>query len=123
MKVMMLGPFPRAPERIDGGVAAAITYLSRELVAEPGIDLIGVRVAPGAVGSSENSAFDWPIVDLSLGRGSVSTFYFRQRRRFAEILREFQPDIVHAHGADVSGVLAVGSGYPSVVTVHGLLAE
>lgn len=119
----MLGPFPRAPESIDGGVAAAITYLSQELASDSGIELVGVRVAGGFAGAIPRSQFDWPIVDLPLGRGSVSTFYLRQRLRFAEILREFRPDIVHAQGADASGLLAVGSGYPGVVTIHGLLAE
>lgn len=34
MRVMMIGPFPRSPDRIDGGVAAATMYLCQALAAD-----------------------------------------------------------------------------------------
>jgi glycosyltransferase involved in cell wall biosynthesis len=39
------------------------------------------------------------------------------------LIRRYDPDIVHGQGADLAGLLAVGCGRPSVVTVHGLLSE
>ena len=123
MRVMMIGPYPRAPQRIDGGVAAAMTCLSAALVAIGGVDLIGVRIVPGAAYGANESEFPWPIVDLSLGRGSLSTLFMRQKRRFTDLIRRYKPDVVHAQGTDLAGLLAVDSGLPNVVTVHGLLAE
>lgn len=123
MRVMMLGPFPWSQDRIDGGVAAAVTYLAQALVLEAGVELIGVRVAGGGRALAPGSWLGWPVVDLPLDRGSVSTLYWRQRRRFREIVDQYQPDIVHAQGADVSGLLAVGCGVPAVVTIHGVLGE
>jgi glycosyltransferase involved in cell wall biosynthesis len=123
MRVMMLGPFPRSPDRIDGGVAAAVTYLAQALVREPGVELIGVRVSGGARKSVPDSSLGWPVVDLPLDPGSVSTLFWRQKRRFRELISEYRPDIVHAQGADLSGLLAVGCKVPAVITIHGVLRE
>lgn len=119
----MLGPFPRSLSRIDGGVAAATTYLSQALVKRPDIELAGVRLAGRAVtrGAAEN--LGWPVANFELGRFGVSTMFYAQRRRFQSLLRRYRPDLIHAQGADVSGYLAVRSGYPTVVTIHGILAE
>ena len=38
---MMIGPYPGSPDRIDGGAASALVYLSQELASRPGVELIG----------------------------------------------------------------------------------
>jgi glycosyltransferase involved in cell wall biosynthesis len=123
IRVMMIGPYPTSPDRIDGGVASALLYLSQALSDEPSIDLVGVRIAKGHTDASSVEGFGWPVTDLPLGRMSLSTFYRRQRNQLRDLLKRFRPDIVHAQGADIAGYLAVGCGLPAVVTVHGLLAE
>lgn len=123
IRVLMLGPFPRSLTRIDGGVAAATTYLSRALASLPGIELIGVRLAGRAVTRGPVDELGWPVVNFELGRFGVSTMFHAQRRRFQTLLAQYRPDIIHAQGADASGYLAVRSGYPAVVTVHGILSE
>lgn len=120
---MMIGSYPRTPGRINGGVAAAMMYLSGELARTSGIELIGVRIAKDEADASDASQFDWTIVDLPLGRLSLSTLYGRQRKRLAELVARYNPDILHAQGADIAGFLAVRSTVPSVITIHGLLAE
>jgi glycosyltransferase involved in cell wall biosynthesis len=120
---MMIGPYPRSPDRIDGGVAAAMTYLSQALVATQGIQLIGVRIAWNGEGSWQFDEFGWPIVDLSLGRLGLSTLYRRQKARLRHLISQYRPDIIHGQGVDVAGYLSVNSGMPSIVTVHGLLSE
>jgi len=122
MRVMMLGPYPRSPHRIDGGVAAAMTYLSTALRETSGVELVGVRLA--SVPSGRDGAdFPWPVVDLPLERLSLSTLYARQKSQLAKLIHRFRPEIVHAQGTDVAGFVAVTCGLPTVVTVHGLLAE
>lgn len=123
MRVMMLGPFPRSPERVDGGVSAATMYLSEALARLPGVDLIGVRIGGARVTRGPAAELGWPVVDLNLGRFAVSTFFRRQQRRLEALIREFKPDLVHAQGADASGYLALRSGKPAVVTIHGVLVE
>lgn len=43
--------------------------------------------------------------------------------RLRKCLAEIKPGIVHAQGAGVDGFLATKSGYPSVVTIHGMIGE
>lgn len=123
MRVMMIGPYPESPDRIDGGVAAALMYLSRALAHDPAVELIGVRVANGHGAGDAGKGFGWPVVDLPLGRMSLSTLYRRQRDRLRKLLNQYEPNVVHAQSADIAGYLAVESGVPTVVTVHGLLME
>ena len=118
-----MAPFPRSPDRIDGGVAAAITYLSQALVKMPGVELVGVRIAWDAGESRTSDGMGWPIDDLALDRMSLSTLYWRQKRRLRELIRHYQPTVIHAQGTDVAGFLAIGCGLPAVVTVHGILGE
>lgn len=122
-RILMIGPYPSSPERINGGVAAALKYLSDALVAGGEVDLSGVRIARNAQDRCDASSYLFPVDDLPLGRFSLSTMYRRQLGQLREIIATRRPDIVHAQGADISGYLAVRCGVPAVVTIHGLLAE
>jgi len=123
IRVMMVGPFPRSPAMIDGGVASAVTYLSQALAKRTDIDLVGVRIAKDQNDACEVRKYDWPMADLQLGRLGLSTLYRRQQRQLGELIAHFRPDIVHGQESDIAGFLAVRSGLPAVVTVHGLLGE
>src|SRR5262245_40968376 len=107
VRVLMIGPYPRAADKIDGGVAAATTYLSQALARRTDVELIGVRVARDGRDQPEDRTFGWPIADLPLGRLSLSTNFFPQRRRLRELLARYEPQVVHAQGADLAGLLAV----------------
>lgn len=120
---MMIGPYPGSPDRIDGGAASALTYLSQELASRPGMELIGVRIAGSGTDAPGDSNFEWPIVELPLTRLGLTTLYRQQRKHFDNLLQRYRPDIVHAQGIDLPGYLAVNSGVPAIVTVHGILGE
>src|SRR4030095_9820709 len=96
MRVLMIAPFPRYADRIDGGVAAATMYLCPALSAVPGVDLIGVRGARDGPDLPEEQSLGWPVVDLPLGRLSLSTLFVSQRRRLHEFLLRYDPQGVHA---------------------------
>ncbi len=123
MRVMMIGAYPKSPGRIDGGVAAAMTYLSDALAGDSRVELTGVRITWGNSSQPQESSFPWTIVDLPIERLGLTTLYWRQKRRLAELIRTHKPDIIHGQGTDVAGYLAIQAAVPSVVTVHGLLAE
>jgi glycosyltransferase involved in cell wall biosynthesis len=120
---MMIGPYPGSPSRIDGGAASAVTYLSQELSTRPDIELIGVRVADTTTVSTSGGGFDWPVINLPLARLGLATLYRRQVRYFDDLQKQYRPDIVHGQGIDLPGYIAVNSGRPSVVTVHGIVGE
>jgi glycosyltransferase involved in cell wall biosynthesis len=119
---MMVGPFPRTPDRINGGVAAAQMYLSQALVDSGAVELIGIRISKGGVACAD-AGFNWQMEDLSLGRFSLTTLYRRQLSAMGNAIARFKPDVVHAQGTDVAGYIAVRLFSRTVVTVHGLLAE
>ncbi len=119
----MIGPFPLSPARIDGGVAAAMTYLAQALVGGQKVDLIGIRVGAGDRQVASDAGFDWPILDLSIGRLGLARRYRREQLALAGAIRKFRPDIIHGQGLDLPGWLAVGRRVPSVVTVHGIIRE
>jgi glycosyltransferase involved in cell wall biosynthesis len=123
MRVMMIAPFPRRADRIDGGVAAATMYLCQALVARPDVELVGVRVAPGRGNHAEDDALGWSVADLPLGRMALTSLFRPQRQRLRELICRHRPHVVHAQGADLAGLLAVKCGLPAVVTAHGMLAE
>jgi len=120
---MMIGPYPKSPDRIDGGVAAATMYLSQALASRSDIELIGARIARGGDETREDNALGWPVVNVPLGRFGLSTLYLAQRRRFDMLVKKYDPHIIHAQGADVAGLIAVKCRRPAVVTAHGMLAE
>lgn len=109
----MISPFPRSPDRIDGRVATATMYLAQGLVAAPVVELIAVWICNDGIGNSKDRALGWPTVDLPLGSGSLVTLYRRPKRRVREILWRYEPDLVHAEGADLTGLLATSRGYPT----------
>ncbi|TAK51506.1 MAG: glycosyltransferase family 1 protein [Gammaproteobacteria bacterium] len=123
MRVMMIGVFPPSPYRIDGGVAAAMTYLCQALNTNKNVDLVGVRICAAGWCGAEQAPFEWPIVDAPLSRLAFSTCFWRERQQLRKLIHRFQPDIVHAQGVDPEGWIALSCGVPSVVTVHGLLWE
>jgi glycosyltransferase involved in cell wall biosynthesis len=123
MRVMMIAPFPRRADRIDGGVAAATMYLCQALAARPDVELVGVRVTPGRGNEGEDDVLGWSVADLPLGRMALTTLFRPQRQRLRELIQRHRPHVVHAQGADLAGLLAVKCGLPAVVTAHGMLAE
>ncbi len=49
-------------------------------------------------------------------------FYVRKRRNLLRFINEIRPDIVHGHGTEREyGITAVSCGFPSLLTIHGLL--
>jgi glycosyltransferase involved in cell wall biosynthesis len=58
------------------------------------------------------------------GRFSPYFFYWYEIKQIKKILFNIQPDIVHAQGLEsFCGLAASRSGYPNVITVHGVLNE
>jgi glycosyltransferase involved in cell wall biosynthesis len=123
LRVLMLGPYPAKSDAIDGGVSAVVTYLSEALAARPEIELHGARVGAESPRNDTNSAFGFPVHDIPKSALGLVSSYRAQRRRMKELVDSVRPDIVHAQGADLPGYLAIHSGVPSVITVHGMIGE
>ncbi|MGQ9517067.1 MAG: glycosyltransferase family 4 protein [Anaerolineae bacterium] len=121
LRVAMLGPYPRDPGRIAGGVEAVVAVLAKEMAGRPAVEL---HVLSGVTGSRSIEVERRPDMTLYLlprRRFGRATFHLREVWDFRRLLRQIQPDVVHAHGTGVYAGAAVGCPFPSVITVHGIV--
>jgi len=52
------------------------------------------------------------------------TGFYLRKRKFFSVIKRINPDIVHGHGTeDAFGLAAVQSGFPSVVSIQGVIAD
>ncbi|MBN1826457.1 MAG: glycosyltransferase family 4 protein [Candidatus Eisenbacteria bacterium] len=121
MKIAMVGLFPRDPARLLGGVEAVTLRLAEGLAAREEVEL-HVVVASLAW---ERGTFPAPGRTIHSVGGSRLLgnvlLGLPMRRRIAAAIRRIDPDVVHAHSADAFALGALDSGYPTVVTIHGLI--
>ena len=85
-----------------------------------GVTVTRFRYAPerlervGYTGSLHRDALSKPLVALAL-----PAYFWRFRRAARRALRDFRPDVVHAHWWVPSGAVAATLGTPFLVTSHG----
>ena len=62
----------------------------------------------------------WP----GLSNLDARTRFYLQKRKLISEIKKINPDVVHGHGTeDVYGLTAVQSGFPSVVSIQGVIAD
>lgn len=121
LRVALLGPYPRDPDRIGGGVEAVVAVLAREMARRPDMEL---HILSGLTGLRETRVEQRPgmtLYWLPRRRFARATFHWREVLDLRRLLRKIRPDIVHAHGTGVYAGAAVGAPFPAVITVHGIV--
>jgi glycosyltransferase involved in cell wall biosynthesis len=125
IRVAMLGVYPGDSSQITGGVQAAYAYLVRGL---RGLSLVEMNILSIKPSSSFLPS---QVVDRNLTLDFLPVYprYERLRnyRTYQSIvnrcLEKIRPDLVHAQDAGSDALVAIRSGYPTVVTVHGIRWE
>lgn len=121
MRVALLGDYPLCPQRIAGGVEAVLLHLVhgfREL-GEPDLHVITCQAG---IGDEQRCTPEGvPLRVLRRHRLGRLTLHIRDVRRLQNVLQEIEPDVVHAHGTGIYATAALSSGYPAVITVHGIV--
>ena len=122
MKLAMLTFYPRDLEVVPGGIRMVSLNLVRGLLEHPDLDMTVIHC---------HSDIDADAV-VSQGAASVRYLAMPRRRlvpnlitsvgRLVGVLRELQPDLVHAHTAHFA-YAALKAGFPTVLTIHGVLSE
>ena len=122
MRVAILGQFPADPSRFTSGVEAAIVSLVENLPAAGVTELHVIASRSDAVRATTHVG---TAVIHNLPRPSLDrvTLHRRETGAMQAVLRQINPDIVHAHTTVRYAGAAVGSGFPNVVTAHGILAR
>lgn len=125
MRIAILGPYPYPPDRASflGGVEAVVDALAGALshYHQAEVHIVTCDQAAGRYHRFER-ADGVTVHVLPRARMGHILHYRLDIPRFRRLLRELQPDVLHAHGAGIySGVTQHTPEIPAVITLHGLL--
>ncbi|NLG26874.1 MAG: glycosyltransferase family 4 protein [Chloroflexi bacterium] len=123
MRVAVLGQYPLDPRQLAGGVEAAIAYAHAELAVLPDLELHYLACHPSVAEPRHLTVHDTPITFLPRGRLGRVTWHAAEVAALRRELRALAPDLVHAHGTGLYAGAALASGFPAVITAHGIVAE
>lgn len=121
MRVAMMGPYPPDPRGISGGVEAVIVTLLRGLRRFPDLQLEVITCREGIREAKTLPGDEWSVHLLPYKRLGRLTLHRREVGGLMRRLRQLKPDIVHAHGVGIYAEAALRSGYPAVLTLHGVV--
>ena len=121
MRVAIIGGYP-VDEVAIGGAANVCRQIAQLLAARDDLDVHAVTATAAFCG--ERHLEDGRVhVHVAGAAGWLPLgvrLYFGVRRRQVRLLREVAPDIVHAQDP-ADGLFAAEAGFPTVMTVHGIL--
>jgi glycosyltransferase involved in cell wall biosynthesis len=122
MRILLFGPYPRRGEKISGGIMAVVHTLAQGMAQRPDTQVI--------VASA--SSFGPEVVET---RGNIihhrllipprprSRWHGKIRHKLVTLAHTVHPDIIHAHGTAYYANAALDSGFPAVITAHGVVYE
>lgn len=125
LNVLMLGPYPKDPDRLVGGVMAVNWTLANTLVRHHEINKVTVvdlvRARHNQPPVQINEKLEVRYLSVPFLSGDVVIRSQQCVMAVRRILAEVRPDVVHGQGIDRQGEVATRLGLPSVITVHGLV--
>jgi glycosyltransferase involved in cell wall biosynthesis len=122
MRVAILGQFPTDLSRL-GGVEVAIVYLM-DTLRSAGVDDLHIISCRTELQRPQSTTVRGATVHyLPRQNQGRLTWHLRETRRMQALLREIKPDLVHGHSTGLYAGAALGSGFPNVVTAHGIVAR
>jgi glycosyltransferase involved in cell wall biosynthesis len=120
MRIAVIGDYPRDPEHVGGGVEAITLYLLRGLQQFDNMELHVITLrsdVPEKAASHKGIAAHYVKPNHRL---NALTFDLYHQRLLREKLVALQPDLVHAHITGTYALAAARSGFPFVLSVHGI---
>ena len=122
MRVAILGQFPTDLTKL-GGVEVAIVYLM-DTLRSVGVDELHIVSCRTELRREQMTHIRGVTVHyLPRQNQGRLTWHLRETRRMQALLRSLRPDIVHAHSTGLYAGAALGSGFPNVITAHGIVAR
>jgi glycosyltransferase involved in cell wall biosynthesis len=126
LRVAMITDHAASGDKVDGGVQAVTKYLVGALARLEDIELHVLSFKYGITQSQsrEESRYGrYRRYILPGARFGTLTGFRSDQRTLNATLESIQPDLVHGQGAGHNGILASRSRFPSVITIHGIMAE
>lgn len=125
LRIAILSQYPLDLSNTQGGVESSTVGLIKELKKFDDLDLhiITSTKQVNANKTIVSTGFTVHYVSSSRLPRLVTSLTFDQCRLKRKI-REIKPDLIHAHmTAPLYGYPALKSGYPAIITVHGIVSE
>ena len=123
MRVVLVGPYPLEPERVEGGVEASVSTLVSALSRLPDLELHVITFVPGLADATDKLVDGVPVRYLPAPRRFRSLrLHARERRSLARALADLRPDVIHAQDALQYGYVCLKTAgrTPVVVSIHGI---
>ena len=123
LRVLFLSPYPR-DDMVTGGVEAVAQALVPTLALQPEIEAVQVVSFDLDAHEHEKVVLDSKLTGHYVAaqrRLTLLTGAALSVLRAKQIVRSFDPHIVHAQGIGLYGDVATKLGLPTVVTVHGMV--
>lgn len=121
MRVVLCAEFPRAPDRVVGGIEEIARGLARSMARRSGLEVHVISFHAGLEGARTEEVAGVIVHRFPLPRrfGNV-TFGAQERRVTVRAIRRLSPDVVHALGMGPKALGAADSGTPWLVSVNGI---
>lgn len=121
----MLGPYPMDTSRIAGGVQAAYAYLLKGLRQNDQLDIHILTFRPGAYTGPDSFVQNNLTIHLLPLHPRFERLrnYTTYQSIIKNVLSQVQPDLIHAQETGSNALVAIRSGFPTVITVHGIQWE
>ncbi len=123
MKIAMVTDYPLHADSVNGGVQAVSMYLVEAMRKMHDVDVFVVTFQSGRTQHEIVRVGEVDVHVLPKGTRGALTRYRDNRYAFRKCVDSLNPDIVHGQGIGREGFVALSSGYPGVVTIHGVLGE
>lgn len=125
MRVAIVGSFPLDSNRIEGGVQSAFAYLVNGLRQIDDLEIHILTFGGRDLKGVDRLEQDGVTIHLlpSFPRFEMAKNFRTYQTVLNEKLAQIRPSVVHAQDATDHAYVALRSGYPTVVTVHGVRRE
>jgi glycosyltransferase involved in cell wall biosynthesis len=123
LRVALVGPFPAEEGKVVGGVEGVTAALGDGLAGREGVEVHAVTCVHGLAAPEVRRRSSGVIVHLVplFGKAGNLTFFAVDVARILSVLKEIDPDVVHAHTQLFYARAAQKSGKPAVLTIHGII--
>ncbi len=124
MRIALVGSFPLEPTNFGGGVETSTWNLIEGLATYDDVE-IHLITCTSAVPQDlriERNGVTYHYL-RSFDHMQTMTLYMRDRLHVRRKLSEIDPDVVHAQNSQNYGYICLKSGYPTVISVHGIVQE
>jgi len=120
MRIALVGDYPLDPDRISGGPQAVFSYLLQglERFADLELHVVTAQKTLDSADTLQRNGVTFHY--LPYPRKTTFVAYPSLQKSIRRALHQIKPDLVHGQSSYIYGCIALGAGYPTVLTVHSI---